>query len=220
MVIVQTFFESADLWAGLFAKLLTSAKLIWSRRDMGILRATMHRKAYRTLRRLPDAVFAVSEQVRLHTIEQDGIAPERVHTIHNGVNITVAPRAREVLSGGPAVVTTVGNIRYVKGHDIFIKAAARVREVFPETQFNIAGEILETEFYKGLENLISELKLQDHVRFLGRVSDLSAHFGSVDIFALPSRSEGFSNALIEAMASEIPVVATDVGGNGEAIKRC
>ena len=217
VAIVQTFFESADLWAGVFAKLLTPAKLIWSRRDMGILRGRKHTKAYRALRRLPDAVFAVSEQVRLHAITQDGIAAERVYTIHNGIDAGSPARTRDVLSGGPMTVTTVGNIRHVKGHDVLIRAAARVRDIFPDTQFTVAGEILEPDYYNGLERLISDLHMSGNFRFSGRVSDLPAHFRSADIFVLPSRSEGFSNALVEAMANGLPVVATNVGGNAEAV---
>src|SRR5271166_5249567 len=73
--IVQTFFESSDIWAGFVTKTMSSAKLIWSRRDMGILRTGKHHVAYRVMADAPDAVFAVSEQVRQHCIEVDRIAP-------------------------------------------------------------------------------------------------------------------------------------------------
>lgn len=215
--IVQTFFESSDLWAGLVTKLLTPARLIWSRRDMGILRGPKHAKAYRALRRLPDAVFAVSEQVRQHAIQVDGIAPKRVHTIHNGLDLTGVPRETEVLSGRSAVVTTVGNVRHVKGHDVLLEAAALVLREYPETTFTVAGEVLEAAYYQELQRLLLEKKLSESVRFLGRVSDLPAHLRTADIFVLPSRSEGFSNALVEAMANGMPAIATSVGGNPEAI---
>jgi hypothetical protein len=75
--IVQTFFESSDIWAGFVTKTMSKAKLIWSRRDMGILRTGKHAIAYRLLAGAPDAVFAVSEQVRQHCIEIDRIRPSR-----------------------------------------------------------------------------------------------------------------------------------------------
>ena len=85
--IVQTFFESSDLWAGFVTKAMSKAKLIWSRRDMGILRTRKHHIAYRLMASAPDAVFAVSEQVRQHCIEVDRIDPARVQTIYNGLDL-------------------------------------------------------------------------------------------------------------------------------------
>ena len=79
--IVQTFFESSDLWAGLVVRLVSRAKLVWSRRDMGILRGPKHALAYRALRNLPHAVFAVSEQVRQHALQVDRVGAARVGTL-------------------------------------------------------------------------------------------------------------------------------------------
>ena len=218
IAIVQTFFESADLWAGTFARLLTSAKVIWSRRDMGILRGAKHAKAYRALARLPHAVVAVSEQVRQHAIQVDGIRPERVHTIHNGLELDSTPRAVSPRSGNAGHITTVGNVRRVKGHDLFVRAAAAVVRELPNTRFTVAGEILDPEYSAELQQLVLDLGLAEAFHFLGKRTDLSKHLATADIFVLPSRSEGFSNALIEAMANGLPVIATDVGGNSEAVQ--
>ncbi len=215
--IVQTFFESSDLWAGVFARLLSPAKLIWSRRDLGILRGRKHALAYRALRRLPHAVFAVSEQVRRHAIEVDGISPERVHTIYNGLDLTPGARVLPLRTEN-ATVTTVGNIRRVKGHDLLIRAAAEVVAKYPETNFTLAGEVLEPAYFEELQTLIRDLGLSARFRFLGLITDLPAHLQGAQLFVLPSRSEGFSNALIEAMAVGLPCIATDVGGNAEAIE--
>ena len=217
IAIVQTFFESSDLWAGVFARLLTPAKVIWSRRDMGILRGPKHARAYRALRRLPHAVFAVSEQVRQHAMEVDGIDPERIHTIHNGLELDASARDTAPLSKGAALITTVGNVRRVKGHDVLVRAAAEVVRQFPDTRFTVAGEILEQEYYKELQALVHELGLVGAFEFLGKRTNLSEHLAGADVFVLPSRSEGFSNALIEAMASGLAVIATNVGGNAEAV---
>jgi glycosyltransferase involved in cell wall biosynthesis len=214
--IVQTFFESSDLWAGVVVKAFSKAKLIWSRRDMGILRSSKHRIAYKWLSRLPDRVFAVSDQVRQHCIEVDGIDPARVETIHNGLAVTPRQATRAVTDGTPHI-TTVGNIRRVKGHDVFVRAAALVLEQCPGATFSVAGSVLEPEYFRELESLVDELGLTQRFHFTGPTTQVAEHLRSADMFVLPSRSEGFSNAIIEAMAASLPVVATDVGGNSEAV---
>jgi glycosyltransferase involved in cell wall biosynthesis len=217
--IVQTFFESSDIWAGLVTKTLSNAKLIWSRRDMGILRTGKHEAAYRLMAGLPDAVFAVSDLVRQHCIEQDRITPDRVQTIYNGLDMAIWSEApKSVNPTDKLLVTTIGNIRHVKGHDIFIKAAAAIVLQFPHVCFSIAGGVLEPDYFKELQALIRTLNLEDHFHFAGGVTNLHEHLSAANIFVLPSRSEGFSNAIVEAMAASLPVVATNVGGNAEAVQ--
>jgi glycosyltransferase involved in cell wall biosynthesis len=217
--IVQTFFESSDIWAGFVTKALSKAKLIWARRDMGILRTRKHQIAYRLLAWAPDAVFAVSEQVRRHSIEVDRIDPARVQTIYNGLNLCDwNPTARQAKDPGEFLVVTVGNIRRVKGHDVLIRAAAIVVEQFPNARFRIAGGVLEPDFFTELQELVLGLNLANHFRFDGEMRNPRQYLAAADIFVLPSRSEGFSNAIVEAMAASLPVVATDVGGNAEAVE--
>jgi glycosyltransferase involved in cell wall biosynthesis len=217
--LVQTFFESSDIWAGFVARFMSDAKLVWSRRDMGILRARKHKIAYRFMACAPDAVFAVSEQVRQHCIEVDKIDPTRIQTIYNGLDLTEwTASSRPPRSRDEVVVTTVGNIRRVKGHDILIKAAAAIIRQFPNVKFSVAGEILEQDYFAELQRLVQSLGLSQQFHFVGGVTTLREHLFAADIFALPSRSEGFSNALVEAMAASLPIVATDVGGNAEAVK--
>jgi len=185
---------------------------------MGILRGRKHEIAYRLMAGVPDAVFAVSDLVRQHCIEVDGIDSARVQTIYNGLDLGDWSWAREsARAPGEIVVTTVGNIRRVKGHDIFIKAAALVARRFPEVSFSIAGDVLEEHYFAELQALVRDLNLVDRFHFSGGVADLRQYLCAADIFVLPSRSEGFSNAIIEAMAASLPVVATNVGGNAEAV---
>jgi glycosyltransferase involved in cell wall biosynthesis len=168
---------------------------------------------------MPDAVFAVSEQVRRHSIEVDRIDPARVQTIYNGLNLEdwyTAPRPAK--AQGEFLVTTVGNIRRVKGHDVFIRAAATVVQQFSNVCFSIAGDVLEPAYFTELQALVQDLNLAHHLRFDGGVTNLREHLAAADIFVLPSRSEGFSNAIVEAMAASLPVVATNVGGNAEAVQ--
>ena len=217
--IVQTFFESSDLWAGFVTKVMSDAKLIWSRRDMGILRENKHHVAYRLMSRLPDRVFAVSEEVRQHCVVVDRIDASRVQTIYNGIDVAhwnaiSKPPKRT----GELLVATVGNIRRVKGHDVFIKAAASIVSRFPNVSFSIAGGVLEPAYFAELQELVRDLGLSNHLHFAGGITNLREYLSAADIFVLPSRSEGFSNAIVEAMAASLPVVATDVGGNAEAVQ--
>jgi L-malate glycosyltransferase len=217
--IVQTFFESSDLWAGFVTKAMSSAKLIWSRRDMGILRTGKHHTAYRLMASAPDRVFAVSEEVRRHCIDVDGIKPSRVQTIYNGLDLADWSSASSAAKHeGEAIVTTVGNIRRVKGHDVFIRAASSVAAQFPDVTFSIAGDVLEPDYFAELQALVRDLNLSERFHFPGGVTNLRKHLSAADIFVLPSRSEGFSNAIVEAMAASLPVVATNVGGNAEAVQ--
>ncbi len=215
--VVQTYFESSNLFGGLTTKLLSRARLVWNFRDMGILRESKHRAAYRLLRRLPDHVIAVSEKVRRHAIQVDGIPSARVSVMYNGLNSRTWQGTSPGGTGGTPLVMTVGNIRQVKGHDTLIEAAALVLKTMPEVRFQIAGEVLDRPYFEKMQARIASLGVTGSVDFLGKVDDPSPLLRRATLFVLPSRSEGFSNAIIEAMAASLPVIATSVGGNDEAV---
>src|SRR5580704_1441949 len=228
--IVHTFFPAADLLFGPVAKLSGARVLISSRRDMGIVRKSWHRTAYRMVRGMYDQVHAVSEGVRRFAIESDGLDPGIVLTIPNGVDASMR-REQPDLNGlrlqfgcaaGQPVVSIVANIRRVKGIDIFLRAAALVQRHFPDTRFLIAGIFgsnLEQDTYKKeVLELRKTLNLENDVIFLGATMNVPEILALSDVFVLSSRSEGFSNALLEAMVCGVPPVATDVGGNRELLE--
>lgn len=186
---------------------------------MGILRGRKHEVAYRLMGGLPDAVFAVSELVRQHCIEVDDIDPDRVQTVYNGLDLGDWDISEQsAAQRDKLLVTTIGNIRHVKGHDLFIRAAAAIAPRYPNVRFSIAGGVLEPSYFEELQTLVRNLNLEDRFHFAGGITDLRGHLSAADIFVLPSRSEGFSNAIVEAMAASLPVVATNVGGNAEAVQ--
>src|SRR5262249_32595385 len=129
-------------------------------------------------------------------------------------------RLREKLSIAPGdrVISTVGHVRRIKGFDVLIRAAIAVHQKDPQALFLIAGENHEPKHYAELEALLAETGNKARVRLVGNVDDVPAFLGLSDIFCLPSRSEGLSNALLEAMACGLPSVATRVGGNPELIE--
>src|SRR5262245_57722735 len=125
--IVHTFFETANLWGGLVSKLGGGPVLVSSRRDMGILRRSLkHRLGYKIINRLCDKVVAVSNAVRDVTLEQEGIARDKMVTLYNGVDlagISSTPaddqwRTQHRCALTDPVIASVGNIRRVKGMDI------------------------------------------------------------------------------------------------------
>ena len=216
--LVQTFFESSDLWAGLVSKLSgTGLKLIWSRRDMGILRQPKHARLYRLLRRMPDAVFAVAETVKRHVLEVDGVPAGRVQVIYNGLELGPDPPAKPPFAAGVAHIVTVGNLRPVKGQDVLLEAAAGLLHDFPGSQLTFVGAVLDEAYALRLRARVAELGLAQRVHFVGNVTEVRTFLQGTDLFVLPSRSEGFSNAILEAMAEGLPVIATTVGGNAEAV---
>jgi glycosyltransferase involved in cell wall biosynthesis len=223
--IVHTFFETSDLWAGPIAKFSGCPVLVSSRRDLGILRSRKHRIGYRLLKGLFDSVLTVSPQVREFCIREDGLDPLKVQTLFNGIEMESvasaasrpAVRARMRIPEDVPVITTVGNIRRVKGIDVLVKAAALVCRLYPNALFLVVGRKSEEEHCRELEQAVLSLGLEANFKLLGSREDVFSILRMSDIFCLPSRSEGFSNALLEAMACGLPCVATDVGGNREVL---
>jgi glycosyltransferase involved in cell wall biosynthesis len=224
--IVHTFHETSDLWAGLVSKLSGRPALVSSRRDMGILRSPKHDFGYRMMNPMFDLVLAVSEEVRRFCIQKDHLSPEKVVTLYNGLELNKIPnrngnrslrRALGMDASAP-IVATVGHIRPVKGIDVLVETAAKVAREFPGVVFLVIGRNSDPKHFQELESRIAELGIRENVRFIGESENISSLLQVCDLFFLPSRSEGFSNALIEAMACGLPCIATRVGGNAEAIE--
>jgi glycosyltransferase involved in cell wall biosynthesis len=170
--------------------------------------------------RLTDAIVANSEAVRRDVVEHERLSSDRVQVIHNGIDAAryareqePALRAQLGLGEGP-VVLVVANLIPYKGHPYFLRAWARVRQRFPNAVALLAGDGVARA---ALEAEARELGLGDSVRFLGTRTDVPELLALADVLVHPSLEEGFCNALIEAMAAGKPVVATDVGGNPEAV---
>jgi glycosyltransferase involved in cell wall biosynthesis len=221
--IVQTYFETSNLWGGLVAK-LSGALLLSSRRDMGILRKAKHELAYRVVNRLSDRVLAVSEEVKRFCIDSDHIDSNKISVVHNGVDlqhIGAGPQPNLVANaewaGASHIITCVANVRRVKGIDVFVRTAQRVCREIPDAVFLVAGSLYERDYSVEVQEMIRSMGLEKNVKLLGFVEDPVPLLKMSTAFCLLSRSEGFCNALLEAMACGVPSVVTRVGGNPEAI---
>jgi L-malate glycosyltransferase len=224
--IVHTFLESADIWGGLVAKLSGCPILISSRRDMGVFRSKKHGLGYRLVNPLVDQWQAVSEEVRTFLISRDGLDPQKVVTLHNGVELerlnesngVDGLRAKLGLNTDAPVIITSANIRPVKGLDVLIQAAAKVCREFPRAKFLVAGDVIDRPYFERLQEMIRTSQLTDNIIFLGRSDKVPSLLKLSTLFCMLSRSEGFSNAILEAMGVGLPCVVTKVGGNAEAVE--
>jgi glycosyltransferase involved in cell wall biosynthesis len=111
----------------------------------------------------------------------------------------------------------VGGLKPIKGIDYLIKAMKIITEKSPDTNLLIVGDGTER---KKLETLVRELNLQNSISFAGKVTNeqIPKYMAQADVFVLPSLSEGFGIVVVEAMASGLPIVTTNVRGLPELVK--
>lgn len=174
------------------------------------------RWSYRRARLIITNASAITEALVANRIA----SREKIVTIPNGIPIPPYPpdpaavsAARQRMGAQPNdwVVAVVGRFHPIKGHIHLINAVPSV----PEALFVFAGEGSERPM---LEARGRELGISHRLRFIGHVADVPALLAGANAFALPSLSEGLSNALMEAMAVALPIVATRVGGNVELLE--
>lgn len=187
---------------------------------------TLRRKLFnRALFRRISRIIAVSNAVRDDIMRTNFISsPGKVVTIYNGIDVKAfmdsdltreEARTQLGLSGKDAFVYgTVGRLAETKGQEVLLRAFARVYEKYPKSWLIITGKgRLESK----LKALSAELNIHEHVVFLGYRTDILEVLKAFDVFVLPSIAEGLPGALLEAMATGIPVIASQVGGVPEIL---
>lgn len=224
--IAHTFFPASDLFGGLIARVSGCPIVVSSRRDMGFQRSAIHRVAYRLAAGgLFDQVHAVGDGVRLRHIQQDRLDPEKVVTVHNGVDLDEIDRLRKrrcpsdfAAERATPVIICVANIRPVKALDVLVRTAAIVCREVSRARFLVVGAVGDAGYMQQVREIARSLNVSENVTFMGASAEVPSLLDASDIFYLPSRSEGLSNAMLEAMACALPCVATDVGGNRELVE--
>jgi glycosyltransferase involved in cell wall biosynthesis len=176
-------------------------------------------------------VIAVSAAVAKELGSQGILKPEQIAIVPNGIDVdrfaracVGFDRAQFLRSMGLApdclLVGSIGELRTLKRHDDFIRAAALVAAKFPTTQFVLAG--LDTsasgEVRKQLEKLVVQLGLKDCFYFLGWLEEAERLLCALDVFVSASETESFGLAIAEAMAAGTAVVATETDGAQELIE--
>jgi glycosyltransferase involved in cell wall biosynthesis len=225
-VVVHSFLPLVTFMGGLAGRVLRVPLVISSRRALGT-----HQERHALLRpfdlaanRLSHFVTVNSRAVWDDVVRRDHIDPGKLVLIYNGVDahpfdsasgVREKLRKHKGLDDFDKIVVVVANLISYKGHHDFLKAAREVKERIPEASFWLVGQ--DRGIKQDLERLSRDLGISDRVCFMGQCSDIPNVLAASDLAALPSHEEGFSNVILESMAAGLPVVATRVGGNSEAV---
>jgi glycosyltransferase involved in cell wall biosynthesis len=176
-----------------------------------------HRWLYRLASHLVGGFIAVSDQVRQAMLETIGPIQDKIIVIYNGVDVKrygrpvdrAAIRKQLGVEVNSPLIVVVATLREPKGHRYLIEAAATIVPKYPDLGVLFVGD---GDLREKLQAQVQELNLGDHIRFLGNRSDVAELLAASDLFVLPSLWEGLPMSLLEAMASGLPIVATEVSG--------
>jgi glycosyltransferase involved in cell wall biosynthesis len=217
-----------DGWVGaVAARLVNGVKVIRTRH---LANPVSNRPLTRWLyTRLTDVLITTGEALRRRLIQENRLDPQKIFSIPTAVDLrrfdpVMHPRPgvrREI--GIPAqapLIGTIAMLRRMKGHDVFLDAAAIVRADIPEARFLIVGDIPSASPLKAeLRERAARLGIQENVIFAGYRDDIPEVLADLDCVVLAStRSEGLPQVIVQALAMARPVVATDVGATSELIQ--
>ena len=176
-------------------------------------------------------VIAVSEAVARELRASQIVSDQQIAVVPNGIDVERFKKTCAGLDPGSflrsrqlrvddRLVGSIGELRTLKRHDDFIRAAALILKKFPETQFVLAGVDTSEkgEVRHQLEQLVSELGLKERFHFLGWMDDADKLLCAMDVFVSASETESFGLAIVEAMAAGTAVVATATEGAKEVIE--
>ncbi len=223
--IVHFFLPEAYIVGSLAALIAGRRCLVMSRRSLNNYQARYLMGAWveRQLHKRMKAVLGNSQAV-VAQLRSEGASSEKVALIYNGIdlrpyeNLCSREAARRMLGLAPEglVLTMVANLINYKGHMDLLKALGRVRDQLPENWVLLcAGR--DDGIGPVLRRIAEELGVARHIHWLGERDDVPTIYRATDISLQCSHEEGFANSILEAMASGIPVIATRVGGNPEAV---
>lgn len=224
--LLVTYHESSDFY-GLALSKICRVPVISSRRDMGHNTNLRHKIAYRLCGRFFNAVITVCRAVKDKVVHNGWFSANKVFTIYNGVNIreygnnedTAFLKKKMGIDANRPVIGLVGGLRKIKGIRYLIEAASIIAKRDPDVLFLVAGPDWREAgcTMEELELFARNLNVSQNVQFLGKRDDIADLISIFDVAVIASLSEGFSNVILEYMASSKSVVATNVGGNPEAV---
>ena len=223
--VLNAFLPLSSFLAAVLGKILLVKYIVISKRGLG--KHQDINKKWQYLDKISNyfshAVTVNSKSVKQDLIKRDGISKSKIICIYNGIdldkfhaNSEKILKARKDLGLHPQEYAwiNVGNFVYHKGHQDLVRAFNRIHKQFNVKLFLVGRDRGTMNSIKGL---ISHLSEDNRIKVLGFQKNVHEILIAMDGYVGSSHTEGFSNAILEAMAANLKIVATDVGGNSEAL---
>jgi glycosyltransferase involved in cell wall biosynthesis len=223
--VVQTFHYKADVYGALVARLAGVRHIVSSKRDAADYKSAFHFFMHRLVKSITGRYIAVSEVVAEVIRRKEHVPDNRISVIYNGVDLdrytvpdAATKAAAKVALGFSPDAYVIGMsawFRPEKDHQLLIDAYLALSAHAPDARLAFVGGGPMLEHYK---KWVTDRGLDDRIKFVGPVDDVRGTLRALDVACLvPRINEGFSNSVLEKMATGLPIIVTDVGGNKEAV---
>ena len=222
ITLVHTHLYHANLY-GRIAAFLSGVPAIATVHNVYAQRKFHRKLLNRLLSHASARVIAVSEDVREDLVKHDGIDPEKVSVVHNGIDVRRVDtdltreqaRARLGVRDDELLIGCVGRLEEQKGHRFLLEACAALKnDLGGRLRLLVVGD---GRLRQDLEDRAAALGVGASVSFLGTRHDVPEILRALDIYVMPSLWEGLSIAMLEAMAAGVAVVISDVSGVAQAL---
>lgn len=209
---------------GVLASILTGTKVIFTEHGRFYPDRSSWKRKYINplLVKLTDHITAISKATKQALVDYEYIPASKIEVIYNGIaelegNITATQQLRKKLSisEDALILGTVSRLDPIKNHRLLISSFAKLQKIYPKLILLIVGD---GETRSNLNKLVKQLDISDKVIFTGFQANPVDYLQLMDIFLLPSLSEGTAMTLLEAKSLSKACIVTDVGGNPEIIE--
>lgn len=198
--------------------LFPKVKIIQTIHDtMGYRKMPLHKVYFRNIQ--IHKFIAISNSVR-NDMVLHGANKNKIEVIYNGIKIKKYSPCYQAKSSSKFIIGNVARINPCqKRQDLLIMAMAKVKKVYPNIECRFAGMVSKDQQkeFELLKGLVKKHNLDENIKFCGNVLDIPKFLDDLDLFVLPSRTEGFGLSLVEAMAMGVPVIASNIEGPSEVI---
>jgi glycosyltransferase involved in cell wall biosynthesis len=215
--IIHTDGPRNTFYAGIVAK-IKNIPLIWH------VRVSNKDRYDRILVKLSSKIILVADALQSRFKIKS--SNKKFVTIYNGVDLKEFRkhkrenfvRQKYNIDNSDILISVTARIERSKGQNYLIEACGRLKDRIKNFSILLAGEIADNSYMNKCNQMAIKFGIRNRVIFAGPIYNINKVLNETDIFVLPSLSEAFSRSIIEAMAAGIPVIATDVGGNVEAVQ--